>query len=193
VLGLLVTSRFVAGLVRVPTESMAPSIRARDAVWINRVAYGFSFFWKPLSLFQWSSPKRGDVVVFKAMACMRVAPNTYVIKRIVAKEGDLVQVLGQRLVINGKALKYSTLNNNLVESEAGERGHPVFTVGKHMASYGPFLVPRGHVFVMGDNRNDSDDSRDWGPLDVRYIEGKADFVVRVVNGGRKTFPAFSNL
>ena len=96
-------------------------------------------------------PRRGDVVVLR----YPLNPQRNYIKRIAALPGDTVEIRGGRLLINGTFVDEPYLN------------------GTPHGDYGPVVVPRGAVFVLGDNRNNSEDSRSFGPLQVRYIVGQA--------------------
>jgi len=99
-------------------------------------------------------PERGDVIVFK----FPLDPQRDFVKRVVALEQETIEVRQGYVYINGRRLEEPYLPHELVPD------------------YGPIKVPRGHLFVMGDNRNNSEDSRFWGPLNQKYLIGKAFFV-----------------
>ncbi len=102
-------------------------------------------------IYRFHPPQRGDVIVFR----YPLDPSRDFIKRLVAFGGETVEVRNNNLIINGVRIVEPYLPHEV------------------MADYGPFPVPQGSYFVMGDNRNNSDDSRDWGPLPKRNIIGKA--------------------
>jgi len=102
-------------------------------------------------IYRFHPPQRGDVIVFR----YPLDPSRDFIKRLVAFGGETVEVRNNNLIINGVRIVEPYLPHEV------------------MADYGPFSVPQGSYFVMGENRKNSDDSRDWGPLPKRNIIGKA--------------------
>lgn len=112
--------------------------------------------------YRWRSPERGEIIVFNYPA----DPRRKFIKRVIGLPGDEVMIVGHRLILNGEPL-----------SEPYIRG-PIFS------SFGPMTVPDGHVFVLGDNRNNSDDSRfpDVGPIAFDEIVGVARVVYWPLQG-----------
>lgn len=121
---------------------MQPTLYPNDRIIVNKVLYRFR------------EPDRGDIVVFK----FPLDPSRDFIKRIIALEGETVEVSENYVYINGKRLEEPYLPHEL------------------MQNYKPYEVPKGYVFVMGDNRNNSDDSRVWGPLDKKNLIGKAFYI-----------------
>ena len=174
----------------IPSESMLPSIRINDTVWINRLAYGFGLYWQPFALVQWSQPSLGDIIVFKPQAKMRAPRYSYLIKRVVGLPGDVVEVHEQRLSINGVLIRYASPSTRLQAREflCNAKKHDVLLSGDTFSEFGPYKVPLGHVFVMGDNRGMSDDSRDWGAVNIGTIEGRAVFLLRTQTLGKEHFP-----
>ncbi len=126
----------------IPSASMEPTLLINDRIIVNMLIYRFS------------PPKRGDIVVFR----YPVDPSRDFIKRVVALEGETVEVKQGYLFVNGRRLDEPYLPKQV------------------MIDFGPKKVPPGNLFVMGDNRNNSDDSRVWGPLPKQNIIGKA-FVI----------------
>jgi len=104
-------------------------------------------------IYRFTEPERGDVVVFESVN----GREEDLIKRVVGVAGDEVEVRNGTLLVNGEAREEPYLNRNLPFND----------------SYGPSGVPEGHVFVMGDNRANSADSRVFGPLPIENIEGEA--------------------
>lgn len=126
----------------IPSASMEPTLLINDRLIVNMLLYRFS------------PPKRGDIIVFR----YPVDPSRDFIKRVVALEGETVEVKQGYLFVNGRRLDEPYLPKQV------------------MSDFGPVKVPPGDLFVMGDNRNNSDDSRVWGPLPKQNIIGKA-FVI----------------
>jgi signal peptidase I len=168
----LLIRTFVAQAYNIPSGSMKPTLLVGDFILVNKLVYRFS------------EPQRGDIVVFK----YPIDPNIDFIKRIVALPGEEVEVRNNQVFINGKPLP-------LIEVGRGEENgvrkviyEEVLPEGiKHKVQFyedfpfsrrdfGPVVVPPNHYFVMGDNRDNSEDSRYWGFLPRENIVGKA-FVI----------------
>ena len=127
-----------------PSSAMAPAIMKRDRFLTEKVTYKFS------------EPQPGDIIVFKSPE----APKTIFVKRLVAKGGDIVEVKQNKVYVNGKLFKaYTTV--------IGDK-YAVF----HFRDSGPYEVPSNCYFVIGDNLNNSRDSRDFGPVPKENIIGK---------------------
>jgi len=172
VMVVLLIRAFVAQAYNIPSGSMKPTLLVGDFILVNKLVYRFS------------EPQRGDIVVFK----YPIDPNIDFIKRIVALPGEEVEVRNNQVFINGKPLP-------LIEVGRGEENgvrkviyEEVMPEGiKHKVQFyedfpfskrdfGPVVVPPNHYFVMGDNRDNSEDSRYWGFLPRENIVGKA-FVI----------------
>jgi signal peptidase I len=168
----LLIRAFVAQAYNIPSGSMKPTLLVGDFILVNKLVYRFS------------EPQRGDIVVFK----YPIDPNIDFIKRIVALPGEEVEVRNNQVFINGKPLPLIEVNR---EEENGVRKviyEEVLPEGiKHKVQFyedfpfskrdfGPVVVPPNHYFVMGDNRDNSEDSRYWGFLPRENIVGKA-FVI----------------
>ncbi|GFN23956.1 signal peptidase I [Thermanaeromonas sp. C210] len=106
-------------------------------------------------VYRFSEPQRGDVVVFR----YPLEPNRDYVKRVIAVGGDTIEAHDNKIYVNGQPLNESYLPPGVVHSD-----------------FGPIKVPADSYFVMGDNRNISSDSRVWGPLERRFVIGKAAFI-----------------
>jgi len=146
VLGAVLIALLIQGYAfkpfQIPTESMIPTINVGDRILVNRLAYRFGDI------------ERGDIIVFKSPQ----DPDTDWVKRVVAVEGDTIEVNNHMVIVNGEAL---------VEDYTAPWLNPNEPI------YAEREVPEGKVFVMGDNRDNSDDSRYWGFLDREAVVGKA--------------------
>jgi len=153
---------FVVQAFKIPSESMYPTILVGDHVLVNKCLYGFRVPFTGARLLALREVRRGDVVVFPYPP----DPSVDFIKRVVAVGGDVVEVRGKRLLIGGRPADdpHAFLAEQGLGSLAGRD------------EFGPFTVPPGTVFVMGDNRDNSRDSRFWGPVTVSSIKGKAMFI-----------------
>ncbi len=169
-------SQTVAGLVSIPSESMQPTLNPGDILVVNRVAYGLHVpFTTSHELTRWAVPQPGDIVIFNVPEAGAKAESLF-IKRVVAKEGDVVAVQLDHLTVNGKPVSYEPLPVAEGPGELEQLGpvrHHVLTGPGPLQNFGPFTVPAGHIFVMGDHRNDSLDSRAWGPVPLERVRGKA--------------------
>ena len=172
----------------VPSGSMNPTILEGDLIYINKVAYDLRV---PLTLHRlasWSQPQRGEIVV-----CLSPEDGTRLVKRIVAIPGDTVQMIHNVLYLNGRPLSYRetgqgcpvhlrghpALTGVLTWENLDEVVHPVVSVPGvgAMRSFGPVVVPAGHYFVLGDNRDVSRDSRYFGLVPRASILGRARAVI----------------
>jgi signal peptidase I len=178
----------------VPTGSMKPSILEGDRIFINKLAYDVRVPFLGWRLFKTSDPQRGEVVVFDSPA-----DGTRLVKRVVGLPGDVIQVIDNRLWVNGRPADYQPLDRRIVNQIdateqpqhrfAAERidgpAHPVMVTpgAEGLSSYGPVTVPAGHYFMMGDNRDNSLDSRIFGFVRRDAILGHATAVVMSFHNG----------
>jgi signal peptidase I len=171
----------------VPTSSMNPTLISGDRVMINKLAYSARVPFTLTHVTRWSSPERGDVITFDSPL-----DGLNLIKRVVAVGGDVVAMQANQLIINGQVISRQLVDNaREIPTEAGmlhaqiwrERlGEKQIEVARieHANLYrdfAPVVVPQGHVLVLGDSRDNSNDSRFIGFIDVRRVTGQA---VRVV-------------
>ncbi len=146
----LVIRTFVVQAFKIPSGSMLPTLQIGDHILVNKFVYYFT----PL--------KRGDIIVFK----FPQDETRDFIKRVIGLPGETLEVRGKQVLINGAALAepYAVHADGPIP-RAGDRAH-----------LGPLVIPPGQLFMMGDNRDHSMDSRVWGFLDERKIKGRA-FIV----------------
>jgi signal peptidase I len=173
----------------VPTGSMNPTIVQGDRVFVNKLAYDLKVPFTTWHLAQWSNPKRGDIVVF-----FSPVDGTHLVKRVVGLPGDQIEMANECLLINGRPSEYEALpadtsryvppDKNGLRLYAEEKtgvmpSHPVTILPQRPAlrTFGPVTVPEGKYFMMGDNRDNSNDSRFWGTVDRNQIVGRATMVV----------------
>lgn len=152
---------FIVQAFKIPSGSMIPTLQVGDHILVNKLSYGIrSPFWGSY-LLNFKKANRGDVVVF-------IFPEDRskdFIKRVVGIEGDMVEIRQKIVYINGKPLEDPHAH---FEGDQPERG--VFNVRDN---YGPKQVPENHIFVMGDNRDRSYDSRYWGYVNLDAVKGRA--------------------
>lgn len=164
---------------RVPTGSMQPSLKPGDFIFCSRMSYGLSL---PFSEKKWSevSPDRGDLVVFNYPN----QPQVTYVKRVIGLPGDRIQIVGGRVLINELPLRYESLKNmkednpnpelfEIFQESFGEsRWRVIFQKNSEAKNFGPMIVPPGEVFLLGDNRDASDDSRYWGTVPMSEVSGR---------------------
>ncbi|GAB3685808.1 signal peptidase I [Salinisphaera aquimarina] len=181
-LAVLVLRAFVFEPFRIPSKSMVPTLLVGDFVLVNKFAYGLRapvFHTKFVDL---GEPERGDVVVFRYPP----DPTKDYIKRIIGLPGDQITYSDEHLSINGKRVELADQGvyddpdadvrdsmRKLIEDLPDAQPHPVLQVVGRRGPEVSVTVPDGHYFVMGDNRDNSADSRIWGFVPEKNFVGKA--------------------
>ncbi len=195
ILVLIIRSSIVEAF-KIPSGSMIPTLMVGDHIFVNKFAYGlkvpFSDFFTdtPLFIVDRAAPSRGDIIVFKYPK----DESFYYIKRVIGVPKDVIRIREKVVYINDKPLERTPANRpdiiaGLEDSKYDKTTLELFNElnptsnGKHLVmldkasyineSYGPITVPEGHLFVMGDNRDFSNDSRFWGFVPYKNVRGKA--------------------
>jgi signal peptidase I len=172
----------------VPTGSMKPTILEGDRVFVNKLAYDLKVPFTTWHLAEWANPKRGDIVVF-----FSPHDGTRLVKRVVGSPGDVIELRNEQLILNGNRIDYTPLSTQIsgqlpeserryglfATEELPAHNHAVMALPSLPAkrSFGPVTVPAGYYFMMGDNRDNSFDSRYFGMVERKRIVGKATDVV----------------
>jgi signal peptidase I len=161
---------FVAQAFKIPTGSMEDNLLVGDHLFVNKFIYAPHWSTPLDSLMPYRDIRRGDVVVFKYPQ----DPERDFIKRAVALPGDTVEVHSKVLFVDGK----QEVNPHVVHKDPQViPDTPALPVSiRNRDNFGPFAVPEGFVFCMGDNRDNSYDSRFWGPVPRSYFKGRALFI-----------------
>ncbi len=150
---------------KIPSSSMEPTLLIGDYILVSKISYGFRLPFIEKTLYQYDTPKRGDIVVFtrpdEPETEKDESEDDY-IKRVIGLPGDTVEVRRTIVYINGELYK-----------EDAAHAHWVYG---GIADFGPQKVPADHIFLLGDNRDQSKDSRKWTPsafLDIKLVKGRA--------------------
>ncbi len=146
---------FIVEAFKIPSGSMMKTLLVGDRILVCKFAYGIKIPLTDYRILDFHKPQRGDVIVFVPPH----EPHKNFIKRIVALEGDTVEVRNKKLYVNGK--------------EIDDSAYTAHMRNRSLRPYGPSKVPKGRFFAMGDNREGSQDSRYWGPADLNEIKGRA--------------------
>ncbi len=157
----LIIRAYIIQAFKIPSGSMIPTLLIGDHILVNKFIYGTKIPLTDKSILIWRSPEQGDIIVFKYPE----NPKKDFIKRVIATGGDVVEEKDKVVYVNGKAL---------VEPYAHHYDRSVRPGGNDARdNFGPIVVPEDKFFVMGDNRDQSYDSRYWGFVDRKDIRGKA--------------------
>lgn len=194
----LVLRSFLFEPFQIPSGSMLPTLKIGDFILVNKFDYGLRLPVVGTTVVELGKPERGDVMVFKYPE----DPRINFIKRVVAVPGDVVEYRDKVLYINGLELTLTpvapdgSLTLPALTEEAleplGQDGHRIWrrmTAGRDLP---PVTVPAGQYFVMGDNRDNSNDSRVWGFVDDSLIVGRA-FMVWMHWESLLSIPSFSDV
>ncbi len=146
---------------KIPSRSMVPALLVGDHLLVNKFIYGVKVPVIRKLLIPVTDPERGDIIVF-------IYPNDRTkdyIKRVIGVGGDKIEIRNKDILINDRPYK----------DAFGIYSDPVVypSIMQPRDNFGPVIVPKGSLFVMGDNRDESADSRFWGFVDLRDVEGKA--------------------
>jgi signal peptidase I len=169
---------FVVQAFKIPSGSMKPTLVIGDHLLVNKFIYGIRIPIIDRFLIEFNKPKRGNIIVFK----WPKDESKDFIKRVIGIEGDIIEIKNDILYVNGKKVvtEYvSKYNDNdiseadLYEEFLGERKHYILDQYVKYEDFGPITVPENSVFVMGDNRDNSQDSRYWGFVTLNKIKGEA--------------------
>ena len=178
----LVLRSFLVEPFQIPTGSMIPTLEVGDFILVNKFAYGVRLPIIGTKLADVADPQRGEVMVF-------IPPheNKYYIKRVIGLPGDTVRFEDKNLYINGDMMPKAFVEDILVDTSIGDLDgtlhtetingieHPVqhINAAGNGRSRTTWVVPNGHYFMMGDNRDNSSDSREWCPVPEQDIFGRA--------------------
>lgn len=159
----------------IPSESMVPNLLVHDHILVFKSAFGLKVPFGDRWIFRWGEPKSGDVVVFK----YPINPHVYYIKRLIGKPGDVIKIVNGKPIINQVPPQYTVMSKDMlfVEELLGHKHIVRFEDFNSQIEEGQTLtVPEGQYFMMGDNRDNSSDSRVWGFVPEKFLVGRAWFI-----------------
>ena len=172
----------VADWNQVPTGSMKPTILAGDRILVNKMAYDVRLPFTLISLLKIADPARGDIIIFDSDTA-----DKRLVKRVIGIPGDTVAMNNNVLYINGNKLHYQTVASTLTSIDQSENllglEHRVRInpEGSRLASFKPVTVPAKYYLALGDNRDNSADSRVIGFVPRHEIVGRSNSVVLSFN------------
>ena len=185
----------------VPTGSMRPTILEGDRVFVNKAAYDLKVPFTTWHIAEWSNPRRGDIVVFYSPY-----DGKRLVKRVVGLPGDTIELRNNALVLNRQPVQYKPIAEELLRDlPLSERANHIFAAEdlpghSHVVAgypavsalrdFAPNPIPEGQYFMMGDNRDDSFDSRYYGPVERKRILGQATAVVMSLDKKNYWAPRF---
>lgn len=205
----LIIRSFIVEPFQIPSESMVPTLEVGDFILVNKFTYGLRLPVARTKVLPINDPKRGDVMVF-------FPPNEkrYFIKRVVGLPGDTIRYVNNELYVNGTVIERQFLaidtkpiveprdrcaygfkkNYHLFDETIDGKTHKMRKCEVPSAYPGDrtWTVSEGHYFMMGDNRDNSSDSRDWGTVPEENIVGKA-FAIWMHWEGLDSLPSFSRV
>lgn len=188
VVALVIIRSFIFESFKIPSSSMVPTLHIGDHIFVSKFDYGLSFPFTKFELIRWSAPKRGDVIVF----LYPKDESLHYVKRVVGVPGDKIEFKGRHLFINGnkvaqtsvvdpkeleRAFSGEELGGELYQEKLDGRDHWVRFLPEEEAGFTKMkqvdVIPADSFFVVGDNRDQSYDSRSWGYVARENIKGRA--------------------
>ena len=170
----------IADLNSISGRSMQPTLLDGDKVWVNKLAYDFKIPFTGISLAELSDPERGDIVIIDSEVA-----GKRLVKRIIGLPGDNIYMRNNTLIVNGEVADYTIIGsedgNITISEQLFEHSHQAMISGvlanRSTRNYGPAEVPVGQFFVLGDNRDNSADSRIYSFIPRDQIVGRSSSVV----------------
>ena len=179
ILALFIRAYFIQAF-KIPSGSMIPTLQIGDHILVNKFIYGTKIPFSDKRVLVFRKPERGDIIVFKYPE----DPSRDFIKRVIAVEGDVIESTNKVISVNGNTVNepYSQHTDSALKPRGNEPRD----------NFGPFIVPKEKVFMMGDNRDQSYDSRYWGYVDMKEIRGEA-LVIYWSWDGKKHWPRLERI
>lgn len=179
ILALFIRAYFIQAF-KIPSGSMIPTLQIGDHILVNKFIYGTTIPFSDKRVLVFRKPKRGDIIVFKYPE----DPSRDFIKRVIAVEGDVIESRNKVINVNGNPVNepYTQHTDTTLKPRGIEPRD----------NFGPYIVPKDKLFMMGDNRDQSYDSRYWGYVDLKEIRGEA-LVIYWSWDSKKYFPRLERI
>ncbi len=163
----LIIRAFVIQAFKIPSGSMENTLLVGDYILVNKFIYGVKLPFTDITVLPIKDPKRGDIIVFK----FPKDPSKDYIKRVIAVGGDTVEIRNKKVYVNGElqSSDFAKFVDPRILSGPTRFGQ----IDSKRDNYGPEKIPEDQLFVMGDNRDSSNDSRFWGFVDKSAVRGRA--------------------
>lgn len=152
---------FVVQAFKIPSGSMKPTLQIGDHILVNKFIYGVKIPYTGITLIDVKEPAHGDIIVFRYPE----DPDKDFIKRVIGTPGDIIEIKNKKVYVNNVPIPDDFVIHTRPQILSG--------LTNHRDNFGPVTVPADSYFVMGDNRDNSYDSRFWGFVDEKAIKGKA--------------------
>ncbi len=182
ILGVLVFRWLLLEPFVIPSGSMIPTLLVHDHLLVNKLAYGIHLPFSDLWLIKWKKPQKNEIAVFK----FPQNPKIFYVKRIVATSGDEIEMKDGVLFVNGIASVQTPSKQDWYTGEKDTHGFDYFYENQHpirylkdqkeLSQFSKVQVPIDHFFVVGDNRDQSYDSRSWGFVPEKNLVGTAGII-----------------
>ncbi|MEW6583983.1 MAG: signal peptidase I [Nitrospirota bacterium] len=156
----LIIRAYIVQAFKIPSGSMIPTLLIGDHILVNKFIYGTKIPFTDNRILAFRKPEKGDIIVFKYPE----NPKKDFIKRVMATDGDVIEERNKVVYVNGRPVVETYVRHFDPNLKSGIDPRD---------NFGPIKVPENKVFVMGDNRDQSYDSRYWGFVDLKLIRGKA--------------------
>lgn len=156
----LIIRTYIVQAFKIPSGSMIPTLLIGDHILVNKFLFGTHIPFTDKKILIFRKPEKGDIIVFKYPE----NPKKDFIKRVVATEGDVIAERDKVVYVNGKLVMEPFVQHYDQNMRFGSDPRD---------NFGPLIIPKDKVFVMGDNRDQSYDSRYWGFVDIKQVRGKA--------------------
>ena len=172
---------YVIQAFKIPTGSMEENLIVGDHILVNKMIFGSSATPLERVFLPQRAVRRGDVVVFR----YPVDPTRDFIKRCIGLPGDEIEIRDKQVLVNGQPLDES---GDVVHGDSRTYPSSVFFPNdfRYRDNFGPTIVPEGELFVMGDNRDDSHDSRFWGSVPLDFVKGRAALIYWSFDSSRES-------
>lgn len=193
----LILRSFIVEPFQIPSSSMVPTLEVGDFILVNKYTYGLRLPVTNTKILDVNEPQRGDVMVF-----FKPGENIYFIKRVVGLPGEDIRIVNNVVYIDGERVSQQVLPDldagnprfQMAEEKLGAEPHLIrrgVMPGRYGMNYHT-VVPEGHYFMVGDNRDNSSDSRDWGHVPEENIVGRA-FAIWMHWPGLPHLPSFGRV